>query len=236
MHNASVNLINSPEKPLVKNAVNQSLTQATRALAQCGELMDQIQQTIAICNICRRRFNLITGDRIETHECQYDLKKKIREEHIVDSAPPADVQSEQIDEELMPCLAIKPSSISAKRKKRLPTPTDRQTRSMTRANMKKFKQGMGRAIPANLVTPIAETAHEDYPNYSQRDLFSEDSTEQCVELVSQFRSLHPTIRLKAIRMMNQQPLQEEEEEYEEEDEDEEEEEVYDEEEEEQDRR
>ena len=219
LHNASVNLINSPEKPLVKNAVNQSLIQATRALAQCGELMDQIQQTIAICNICRKRFNLVTGDRIETHECQYDLKKRIREEHIIDSAPPADVRSEQIDEELMPCLAIKPASISAKRKKRLPTPSDRQTRSMTRANMKKFKQGMGRAIPANLVTPIAETASEDYYNYSQRDIFSEDSTEQCMGLVSQFRSLHPTLRLKTIRMMNQQPLQEEEEEEEEEEED-----------------
>ena len=47
-------------------------------------------------------------------------------------------------------------------------------------------------------------------------LFSDDSAEQCVELVSQFRSLHPTLKLKAIRMMNQQPLQEDEEEYEEE--------------------
>ena len=53
---------------------------------------------------------------------------------------------------------------------------------------------------------------------SQEDIFSEDSTEQCADFVAEFRDMPPSTRLKAIRMMNQAPLQEEDEKVEEEEE------------------
>ena len=87
MDEASEQLANTPPKLLAnKKVLNRSIVRVTRALTQCENLMDQLQTTVAICNICRRKFNLMTGDVIPPHEHIYDIPQKIMDENVVDSA------------------------------------------------------------------------------------------------------------------------------------------------------
>ena len=138
---ASERLVNTPPKLLGNKAVlNRSIGRVTQALMQCEHLMDQLQTTVAICNICRRKFNLMTGDVIPPEELQYNLQQKIVKENIVDSAPERKYELEDYEEN-MPCQALRPTSKSAKVRIE-PEPTDRQTRSMTRnKSLNKAKDG-----------------------------------------------------------------------------------------------
>ena len=182
-------------------------------LVKYQQLMDdfqvqyqRIQNSMAICNICKRKFNVWTGELLPQHSRSYHgmlpqeapqqpFTPKVTQEDIpvMKSAPEYKKDKETYEEEYgMPCEALHPI-----RKKRLPVPTTRQTRSMT---MKKFKQNQGLALnPAtqsDLKNPMARLLQEQL-----NDQFSEDSSERCGEVAAKFKALSPEDRVKAVRMI-----------------------------------
>ena len=165
----------------------------------------RIQNSMAICNICKRKFNLWTGELLPQHsrsyhgmlpqeDSQQPFTPKVTQVDVpaMKSAPEYKKEKTYEEEYGMPCEALHPI-----RKKRLPVPTTRQTRSMT---MKKFKQNQGLALnPAtqsDLKNPMARLLQEQL-----NDQFSEDSSERCGEVAAKFKALSPEDRIKAVRMI-----------------------------------
>ena len=182
-------------------------------LAKYQQLMEdfqvqykRIQNSLAICNVCKKKFNMWTGELLPQHSRSYHgmLPQEPQQQPLTPKVMPMDVpamksapeykkEKEIYEEEYgMPCEALHPI-----RQKRLPAPTTRQTRSMT---MKKFKQNQGLALnpttQSDLANPMARLLQEQL-----NDQFSEDSSERCGEVVAKFNALSPEDRMKTVRMI-----------------------------------
>ena len=113
----------------------------------------RVQQSVAICNICKKKFNFWTGEPMPQHSQSFHVMLPENEPvtpatprmmnvslpRMQKSAPEVKQESlEHHDKYGIPCQAINPG-----RKKRIPEPSSRVTRSMVN---KKFKQNEGIAL------------------------------------------------------------------------------------------